>query len=212
MKIVSAVGAKGGTGKSSVALLLAWELSKKNRKVAIFDVDIQGTCVSAQELNKSLPFKVYAVGNKRELIELGDSISKENYDYLIIDGNPRSIHEDPELIEIIAQLSDLSLIVSRPTPKDLKAQIKYVNVVRENTNGAVRIVWNFFQKQMKTHSSSILEGEKLLGISSLKNKIGLRAVYQDMGFSECYIGEMNNKYASEEIKSLCDEIIKVCNG
>ena len=52
MKIISSVGAKGGSGKSSIALLLAWELSKgQKKKVGLFDADIQGTCASAKALN-----------------------------------------------------------------------------------------------------------------------------------------------------------------
>ena len=56
MKIISSVGAKGGSGKSSIALLTAWELSKIHKaKVAILDADVQGTCVSAKALNPEIP-------------------------------------------------------------------------------------------------------------------------------------------------------------
>ncbi|MBS0654547.1 MAG: ParA family protein, partial [Verrucomicrobia bacterium] len=52
MKIISSVGAKGGSGKSSVALLTAWELAKNHKsKVALIDADVQGTAASAKIMN-----------------------------------------------------------------------------------------------------------------------------------------------------------------
>lgn len=211
MKIVSCVGAKGGTGKSSLSLLLAWELSEKN-KVAVLDADIQGTCLSAKALNKNLPFEVFSVLNKVSLWEVGKQLAKEGYDYLIIDGNPRSIHEDQELIEVIAKLSDLNLIISRPSPRDLKAQVKYADLVKKATKGAVRICWNFFQKATGVHQAGIPQGEDMLGIPSLATKVALRIVYQDISFTEGNISELNNKDAMKEIKSLVKEVKELLHG
>lgn len=213
MRVISSVGAKGGSGKSSVALFLAWELAKdKKTKVAILDADIQGTCVSAKALNPKLPFGVYAVANKNELWKKGKELGQSGYDFLIIDGNPRSINEDPDLIRLIAELSDLNLIVSRPTPRDLKAQIKYVALVNKVTKGKTFLLWNFFQKNAAVHKAGIPEGEKLLGLKSLSTKLCQRVAYQDIGFSECYIGDLGNRAATEEIKALGVEVRREVNG
>jgi chromosome partitioning protein len=212
VKIISCVGAKGGTGKSSISLLLAWELANNKKKTAILDADVQGTCVSAKTLNTALPFAVFPVGDKTQLWETGRSLQTEGYDYLIIDGNPRSIHEDPSLIELIAKLSDLSLIVSRPSPRDLKAQIKYVEAVKKETSGEIRLLWNFFQKNTSAHNEGIPEGEKLLNLQSLQTKIGLRIAYQDLGYEEKHIGSLGNKEASEEVQALAKEIRRLVDG
>ena len=213
MKIISSVGAKGGSGKSSVALLMAWELSKKHKsKVAVLDADVQGTCVSAKALNPSTPFEVYSVGNKTQLWDKGKELSSAGLDYLIIDGNPRSIHEDPSLIQMIAKLSDLNLIVSRPSPRDLKAQIKYVELVKAHTKGQVRLLWNFFQKNTTAHRDGIPEGEKLLGLQSVSTKLGLRIAFQDIGYEECHISELGSREASDEVRELANEIRRILNG
>lgn len=213
MKIISSVGSKGGSGKSSISLLMAYELAINHKsKVAILDADIQGTCVSAKSLNNKLPFDVFAVATKTELWETGKKLSDSGYDYIIIDGNPRSIHEDPELIQVIAKLSDLNLIISRPSPRDLKAQIKYVELVKNASAGETRILWNFFQKQAGAHKDGVPEGEKLLGLPSMKTKIGLRVAYQDIGYAECYIGDLGNKDAIEESKKLGNEIKGIVHG
>jgi cellulose biosynthesis protein BcsQ len=209
LKIISCVGAKGGSGKSSVALFLAWELSKNKNKVAILDADVQATCVSAKAMNSAMPFDVFAVANKKQLLEQSKILLNQGYSYVIIDGNPRSIHEDIDLITSIATLSDLSLIISRPTPRDLKAQIKYVDMVKSATMGQVRLLWNFYQKNTSAHKDGVPEGEKLLQLQSLKTMLCLRIAYQDIGFDECYIGAMNNKEATLEIKALSNEVRRI---
>lgn len=213
MKVISCVGAKGGTGKSSVALLLAWDLVKTYKsKVVLLDSDIQGTCLSAKTLNPNLPFEVISVGNKTHLWEKGKKFSDDGYQYLIVDGNPRSIHEDPALIEMIAKLSDLNLIVSRPSPRDLKAQLKYVELVKNATKGHVRLIWNFFQKNTGAHKDGIPEGEKLLGLQSLKTTLGLRIAYQDIGYTENHIESLGNREAVQEVKALTKEVKELLNG
>jgi chromosome partitioning protein len=212
VKIISCVGAKGGTGKSSISLLLAWEFAKIKKKTAILDADVQGTCVSAKNLNPELPFDVFPVGDKAQLWEKGKELSEKNYDFLIVDGNPRSIHEDPALIELIAKLSDLSLIVSRPSPRDLKAQIKYVESVKKETKGEIRLLWNFFQKSTSAHNEGIPEGENLLGLKSITTRIGLRIAYQDIGYEENHIASFGNKEATQEVQSLVKEIRRLVDG
>lgn len=213
MKVVSSVGAKGGSGKSSVSILLAWEFAKQHKaKVALFDADVQGTCISAKSLNPKLPFDVISVTNKTHLWEQGKRFNDEGFDYLIIDGNPRSLQEDPGLIEMIAKLSDLNLIISRPSPRDLKAQMKYVDLVRSTTKGDIRLLWNFYQKSTGAHREGVPEGEKLLGLKSIQTKIGLRIVYQDVGYEETYIGDLGNAEASEEIRKLGIEVKGLLHG
>jgi cellulose biosynthesis protein BcsQ len=213
MKIISSVGAKGGSGKSSIALLTAWELSIGHKsKVAVLDADVQGTCVSAKALNPESPFDVFSVGSKSQLWEKGKQLSDQGYHYLIVDGNPRSIHEDPALIEIIAKLSDLNLIISRPSPRDLKAQLKYVELVKAHTSGEIRLLWNFYQKQTAAHKEGVPEGESLLGVKSLKTKIGLRIAYQDVGYEEKHIANLGNAEATREIQDLVKEIKRIVDG
>jgi cellulose biosynthesis protein BcsQ len=213
MRVISSVGSKGGSGKSSISLLLAWEFAKSHKsKVAVLDADVQGTCASAKALNPSAPFDVVSVANKMQVWEQGKRFDDNGYDYVIIDGNPRSLQEDPGLIEMIAKLSDLSLIISRPSPRDLKAQMKYDDLVRASTKGDIRLLWNFYQKNTGAHRDGIPEGEKLLNLKSIRTKIGLRIVYQDVGYVEGYIGEMGNVEAADEIRKLGIEVKGLLHG
>lgn len=213
MKVVSSVGAKGGSGKSSISLILAWELAKRHKaKVVLVDSDVQGTCISAKALNSQIPFEVVSITDKNKLCEHGKKFEEDGVDFLIIDANPRSIHEDPAFIEMIAKNSDLNLIVSRPSPRDLKAQIQFVEMVKRMTKGEIRLLWNFFQKNTAAHKEGVPEGERLLGLKSLQTRIGLRVVYQDVGYSEAHVGDLGNEEAADEIKRLGIEVKGILHG
>lgn len=213
MKIVSCVGSKGGSGKSHIANLISYELAVTHKsKVVLFDADIQGTCISAKAVNSKIPFEIISVTNKTDVWERAKFFSESSIDYVVIDGNPRSLQEDPDLIEMIAKLSDLNLIISRPSPHDIKAQLKYVDLVHRVTNGEIRILWNFVQNNTSSHKAGIPQGEKLLGLRSLETKICLRIAYQDLGYTEGYIGDLGNSAATDEIHRLGIEVKELLNG
>jgi cellulose biosynthesis protein BcsQ len=213
MKVISSTGVKGGSGKSSVALLLAWELAKDGRgRVAIIDTDAQCSSLSAKALNPQAPFDVVAATSAQDLWRIGKKMEEQHFDFLIVDGNPRAFVSDPDLVTTVAKLSDLNLIVSRPGPRDLKPQIPFVETIRKHTAGHIRLLWNFFQKNTNSHREGAVEGEKLLGLKSLETRIGLRIVYQDWGYVEGYIGDMGNADAADEVCRLGTEVRGVLDG
>ena len=79
-------------------------------------------------------------------------------------------------------------------------------MIKKATQGKICLLWNFFQKNTAAHRSGVPEGEKLLGLNSLQTKLALRVAYQDVGYSECYIGDLGNREATNEIKALAKEI------
>ena len=76
MKIISILGAKGGSGKSTLSLILAASFSKKG-KTALLDCDIQLTCVSAKNVNPNLPYEVVATPHLKEILSQGERLERE---------------------------------------------------------------------------------------------------------------------------------------
>jgi len=74
------------------------------------------------------------------------------------------------------------------------------------------LLWNFFQKNKQAHKSGIPQGEKLLGLKSIKTRLGLRVAYQDVGYLECSIKQTGNREAIHECQSLGKEIKELLNG
>jgi len=207
-KIIAVTGSKGGVGKSTVSLLLAWEFSRQGYSIGLIDADIQGSSISAKVLNPDAPFQVEKAIDRRELWEKSKKFSDDGIDFVIVDTNPRSSFEDPLVSEMLATLSDLTLVLSRPSPRDLKAQIKFAEMLISKAAGSVRLLWNFVQPRTATHKAGMPEGESLLGIKALKSYLSSRISFQDVGFDESDIRSLGNKAASKEAESLANEIIK----
>lgn len=204
MKIISILGAKGGTGKSTLSLVLASSFSK-TRKVALLDCDIQSTCYSAKKINPELPYEVFSTPNLKEIIAEGERLEHGKIDLIIIDTNPRSFLEDTKQIDEIIKLSDLCLLPCRPAPRDVRATLELSEqiVVKQ---AKARIVWNFVQPRVNAHKASMKQAPKLLGIQPLKSFIKQRACYQDV-FDEPPL-PLWNLDAKKELKKLLKEIEK----
>jgi len=208
MKIISVIGAKGGSGKSTLSLILASSFSKIG-KVALLDCDIQLTCVSAKKINPDLPYEVVSTPHLEEIVSEGDRLESEGVDWMIIDTNPRSFLEDSKLISEIVKISDLCLLPCRPAPRDVRATLELSEQISSRKANA-KIIWNFVQPRVNAHKESMKQAPKLLGIQPLKTFIKHRACYQDV-FDEPPL-PLWNIDARKEIKKITKEIMKQLNG
>jgi cellulose biosynthesis protein BcsQ len=202
MKVISIVGAKGGTGKSTISLLLTSLISQKH-SVALLDCDIQSTCVSAKLVNPELPFEVVSSPHLKELISQGKKLEKKGVEWIIIDTNPRSFLENPKHIEEIIKLSDLCLLPCRPAPRDIRANTDLASKIASK-NPKARILWNFVQTRVNAHKESMKQAPDLLGLKPLKNFLKHRICYQDV-FDEPPF-PIGNSLATQELKQLFKEI------
>ena len=84
--------------------------------------------------------------------------------------------------------------------------------MKAHTSGEIRLLWNFYQKQTAAHKEGVPEGEDLLGLKSLKTKIGLRIAYQDIGYEEGHISNLGNSEATKEVQELVKEIKRIVDG
>lgn len=202
MKVISIVSAKGGVGKSTLALLIAASLSQKN-KTALLDCDIQSTCLSAKEVNPNLPYEIVSSPHLKEIIEQGKRLEKEGVEYLVIDTNPRSFLEHPKQIDEILSVSDLCLLPCRPAPRDVRANVDLAEKIVLQNNPA-RIVWNFVQPRINAQKESMRQAPDLLKIKPLKGFIKQRACYMDV-FDEPPL-PISNKEAEKEINTILREV------
>jgi len=202
MKIISVLGTKGGTGKSTLSLILASSFSKKG-SVAVLDCDIQLTCSSAKDINPDLPYEVNSTPHLEEISSQGNRLETQGIDWIIIDTNPRSFLEDSMFIKEIINLSDICLLPCRPAPRDLRATLKISNQISQMKTQA-KILWNFVQPKVSAHKESMKQASNLLRIESLEHFMKQRTCYQDV-FDE---RPVENKEAKTEIKNITEEIIK----
>jgi len=123
--IVSIQNQKGGVGKTTLAIHLAFGLSGKSH-VLLVDSDPQGSARDwAASRKDNLPFDLIAMDRPILHRDL-PSLAKE-YAYVIIDGPPRV----SEIARSAILASDLVLIPIQPSPYDLWAAQETVKLVRE---------------------------------------------------------------------------------
>jgi len=205
MKIISLVSAKGGVGKSTLSLLIAALLSQKH-KVAVLDCDIQSTCMSAKEVNPSLPYEVVSTPHLSEIRAQGKRLEEKGTEWLVIDTNPRSFLENPQQIDEILNVSDLCLLPCRPAPRDIRANVDLSEKIASKKTVS-RIVWNFVQPRINAQKESMKQAPNLLGLQPLKNFIKQRACYMDV-FDELPL-PIANKEAEQEINAMMKEVRKL---
>ncbi|MDJ0718839.1 MAG: ParA family partition ATPase [Prochloraceae cyanobacterium] len=124
--IISVQNRLGGVGKTTIAVHIAYCLASSGDRVLLLDSDPQGSSLDwAAAREQQPPFSV--LGLDRPTIHRDIEPSAENYDYVIIDGAPRT----SELVRSGIIAADLVVIPVQPSPYDVWASEETVNLIRE---------------------------------------------------------------------------------
>jgi chromosome partitioning protein len=116
MKIVAVVSQKGGTGKSTICTNLAVAAHRRGLRTLICDTDPQA---SSLDWKKTRPLsEPIVLGAKSSAIHpLRFAADRAGVELMIVDTQAASVSCAVEA----AKIADLSLIVTRPTPIDMRA-------------------------------------------------------------------------------------------
>ncbi len=130
MKIISVVGQKGGVGKSTIAGNLASLFSKKYKKVAVADVDPQGSLANWHKRRESntndnnLAFIPLGIKNiSKGIADLEDA----KCDVLIIDTLP--VFAD--YMEDVINASDLIILPCKPSLSDIETIPRVLKTIKD---------------------------------------------------------------------------------
>ena len=138
MKIISVIGQKGGIGKSTIAGNLAVLANEKYEKVAVADVDPQGTLANWYEARKGNVAEnniAFIPLNVNKIRETANELEKEGCEVLIIDTLPVKADYMADVIDI----SDLVVMPCKPSLADLQTLPRTVKQVQGNA-GMVFII------------------------------------------------------------------------
>jgi chromosome partitioning protein len=125
--IITLSGAKGGTGKSTLAVHLAAEWAARGRRVLLVDSDPQGTAITWGEVRASRG------RDKPTVIPTGDNVRQavselaSNFDVTLIDTAGR---QSKRLVGALS-VSDLALMPCQPSGPDIWALEGSIETVRE---------------------------------------------------------------------------------
>ena len=199
MRIISFAHQKGGVGKSTLAINAAYSLLKRGYKVAVKDLDSQGTSFSILKNLESI-----------DIYDKAEEISKD-YDFLIVDTPP---YLNPILIDVFLQ-SDLIIIPTRPSTPDIIAIGGTVNLFRKANAQAIgegrKLKAKIVVNQNFTASSladQLKEEIDSFGLGVFNQYIDTRVSFGRSLVVENGIFGDGDKKAIEEIDNFVDEILK----
>lgn len=126
MKIIVLASQKGGAGKTTLCGHLSVQAALDGHKVAVIDTDPQGSLADwwNERESDSPTFVSSSIEQLQNDIEL---IKNEGFDFLFIDTPPAVT----QTIERVVSVADLVVIPTRPSPHDLRAVGKTVDIVNE---------------------------------------------------------------------------------
>jgi len=202
------VNAKGGVGKSTLAVHLAVWLHEHGRRVMLVDCDLQRS--SSRWIAEAEPgVRVVVVQGEDEVIERAATFQHEA-DVVIADG-PAGLKE---LTRALLLVCDLALVPCGPSVLDVRAASEAIRVVKQAQSirgGAPQplLVLNKMQARYRL-SRELHDAAARLGIPTASATVGLRQAYADAVGQGSVVWRMRTKApaAAEELARLFTEILR----
>lgn len=204
-KLITIAQQKGGAGKTTLAAHIAVALLQKGNKVAVIDIDPQGSLTKWHQIRSEsfgegftgISFK--STSGWRINSEISDL--KNDFDFIIVDSPP---HMEIDAKSAI-RASDLLLIPMQPSPTDLWATQASIDL-------AINEGIKYFLILNRVNPNSKLASDilKKLDNPPLSAQIGNRVAFAScMMEGKCVTETSPSGVASQEVKMLVNEIEKI---
>lgn len=190
-KIILASHQKGGVGKSTLTYNLACNL-KDNAKVAMVDVDYQGSLVKISSMSE---VPIFTIDKLNDVLQ-------DDYDFVFVDTPPYLSEELPRLY----QLADAIVVPTKAGIFDVLAMEDTVNLIKEhNVEEKTVIVFNMV-KPNTTLTEEIKNQASQYGLKIAKTMISDLVVF---GRSVMEGGVTDSNNAQRQIDNLSKDIFTI---
>jgi len=209
---------KGGVGKSTIAINIAYQLQKKYKKLALLDLDSQNSALLFNQLRKSENLTTIECvrENDIEFDSFIDEYAKNKNNLLIVDsGGYDSNVNRAALVKAdivitpvgISQIEIFGLQIFRKILIDASEALGQ----KIKTNILINNVDSRSKNKLKELRSYIEENNKYFNL--LESTVYTRADYKNSYGDGLTVKELNKKgAAAAEIKRLSKEILKLLNN
>lgn len=135
MFVIAFANPKGGTGKTTAALLLAEQIARAGASTAMLDVDPNQNLIDwqsrrAQE-GRATPFEVLPRPSEDDVLDVIDGLEGK-LDYLIVDLEGTAA----QIVTMVLTRADLAVIPFEPTPMETRQAARAITLV----NRAGRVI------------------------------------------------------------------------
>jgi chromosome partitioning protein len=207
--ILATTNAKGGVGKSTLAVHLAVWLQEQGLTVTLVDADVQRS--SSRWLQEAEPaMNVVRVMNPDDVRPTLKKLRRETH-VIVVDG-PAGLNDVTLRILLMA---DVALVPCGPSLLDLEASQLAVHVIKEaqesRGNGLPMAVFIANKVQLHTRlSQELLETARNIGIPMAQTPIRLRQVYADCRGQGTTVFKMGYRAreAADDLRALFTEVFK----
>jgi len=206
--IISLLNQKGGVGKTTLAVHIAFAFAEKGNRVLLVDADPQGSALdwsASRENTTSLP----VIGLPKAILHKELPKMADDYDVIVIDGAPRVY--DVARSALLA--SDLVLIPVQPSPYDVWAAKEIVELLddikpfKENLKNAFVINRKIVNTAIGRDVSDALAE---YDVPVLDSQVSQRVAFAESAATGQTVLETEpNGLASGEINSLANEITEM---
>ncbi|EIM6622199.1 ParA family protein [Salmonella enterica] len=202
MKIISFLNGKGGTGKTTCSIAVAWCLALMGYKVALCDSDPQGS-VSNWFNGDVCPFDVYECGEEKEIYNLRKSLKA--YDYVVIDGAATI----SAISAAAVMVSDVVLIPVTASPLDFAACAGVLAVIE--ARGSLKPITARFIHTKKVSNArmneTLRDSIEATGLQLMRSTVANRQSYVRSMLEGGSVFTGNDSQAKAEIQLLTKEIL-----
>lgn len=205
MKTIAILNQKGGSGKTTLTINLAYALQQDRRKVLIVDSDPQG---SARDWNNETNGAVIPViGLDRASLATDIKAVINGYDFAIIDGAPQlSTH-----MAAAVKAADIILIPVKPSSLDLWASSDLVEIIKQRQEIGADLQVAFVVSQAIKNTNLADEVVKVLveyGLPAFNTQIINRVAYASSISDGKTVFHTQDKNAQNEINNIKQELLQ----
>jgi chromosome partitioning protein len=202
MYVITFANPKGGSGKTTSAILLAEQIAVSGGRVAILDLDPNANILTWSETRKTegraVPFEVHARPQAEETVELIDSLA-DSTDYLIIDLEGSK----DQIVTFALSRTDLCVIPLDGSPMEARQAATAVRLVRTTAN-MIRTPIAYILLFARTNAAfqttderDVRQEMELNAIPTLQVRIAKRAPYTRIFRDAVLLSELPGIVAAE---------------